>query len=134
MANKSAFVKMAAVAAAAFTLIGCSAADGYSDLRRAPSAADAVPSALPDQALDGFDLDSVRFVRAVDDTRLYLARGRDHPVCLLAYRGAAEWQGACGSEMTTMKSANFEVMIVKDGMPTRDGSTKVGENILIKDR
>jgi len=134
VANKYTFVKMAAVAAAAFTLIGCSTGDGYSDLRRAPSASDAVPSALADQALDGFDLDSVRFVRSVEGTRLYLARGRDLPVCLLAYRGAAEWQGACGSEMTTMKSANFEVMIVTDSMPTRDGWTKVGENILIKDR
>lgn len=123
---------MAAVAVVVLSLMGCSTADGYSDLLREPSAEDAIPTNLPDYALDGFDLDSVRFVRAVDDTRLYLARGRDLPVCLLAYRGAADFQAACGSEMTTMQSASFEFMIVKDGTPNREGWTKAGENILVK--
>ncbi|TFC99902.1 hypothetical protein E3T25_13990 [Cryobacterium sandaracinum] len=132
MADKFTCAKMVAVAAAALSLMGCSAAGGYSDLMREPSAEDAIPSDLPLPALDGFDLDSVRFVRSLDKTRLYLAQGTDLPVCLLAYRGATDFQGACGSDMTTMKSASFEVMIVKDGTLNRDGWTKVGENILVK--
>ncbi|TFD78253.1 hypothetical protein [Cryobacterium fucosi] len=134
MADKWTFVWLVAASVTVLTMTGCSPADGFSDLQRAPRAEDAIPSGLPDYALDGFDTDSVRFVGVVDDTRLYLARGRDLPVCLLAYRAAAEWQGACGSNMTTMKSAGFEVMIVQDGMPNREGWSKAGENIRIKDQ
>jgi hypothetical protein len=132
VADKFTCAKMAALAAAALSLMGCSTAGDYSDLMREPSAEDAIPSDLPLQTLDGFDIDSVRFVRSLDDTRLYLARGTDLPICLLAYRGAADFQGACGSDMTTMKSARFEAMIVKDGTQNREGWTKAGENLLVK--
>ena len=134
MADKWTFKWLVVVSATVFTLMGCSPANGFSDLSRTPSAEDAIPSGLPDYALDDFDPGSLRFVNAVDGTRLYLARGRDYPVCLLAYRTATDWQGACGSNMTTMKSPSFEVMVVQDGMPNRKGWSKAGENLRIKDQ
>ncbi|TFC64036.1 hypothetical protein E3O62_01750 [Cryobacterium sp. TMT2-15-1] len=134
MADKWTFVRLLAVSATVFTLMGCSPAEGFSDLRSTPSAEDAVPSSLPDYALDDFDTDSLRFVSAVDETQLYLARGRDFPVCLLAYRTATDWQGACGPSMTTIASPGFEVMVVQDGMPNREGWSKAGENLRIKDQ
>ena len=134
MADKWTVMWLLAVSATVFTLMGCSPADGFSDLNRTASAEDAIPSGLPDYALDDFDIDSLRFVSAVDDTRLYLARGREYPVCLLVYRTASDWLGGCGSNMTTMKSPGFEVMVVQDGMPNRAGWSKASENLRIKDQ
>ena len=134
MADKWTFVWLIAASATVFTLMGCSPAEGFSDLSSAPSAEDAIPSGLPDYAFDDLHIDSLRFVSVVDDTRLYLARGREYPVCLLAYRTSSDWQGGCGPNMTTMKSPGFEVMVVQGGMPNREGWSKVGENLRIKDQ
>jgi hypothetical protein len=126
------YLKMAMVAATAFALSGCSTDPGYSDLDREPTAADAIPADLPDHALDGFDPESLRFMAVRDETRLYLARGSELPVCLLAYKGATDWAGACGSHLMTMESRDFEVMIVQDKTPNKAGWTKAGENIRVK--
>jgi hypothetical protein len=126
------YLKMAMVAATAIALSGCSADPGYSDLDSEPTAADAVPADLPDHALDGFDPESVRFVAVLDETRLYLGRGSELPVCLLAYKGATDWIVGCGSHLMTMESRDFEVMIVQDATPNKAGWTRAGENILVK--
>jgi hypothetical protein len=123
----------AAATLAALLLAGCAPSTGFFDLEREPSSADAPPEGLPDYAFDGFEAGSLRFVDVIQERRVYLARGTEFPVCVLVEAGDADWFTTCGSSMTASSSGGVEVMLVDDGMPDKDGWTRVGRNVLIKD-
>jgi hypothetical protein len=123
----------AAVAVAALILTGCAPSTGFSDLEREPSTEDSPPTELPDYAFDAIEAGSLRFIDVVQGRRVYLARGTEFPVCVLVEAGDADWFTTCGSSMTTTSSGDVEVMLVDDGMPDKDGWTRVGRNVLIKD-
>jgi len=118
---------------AAVALTGC-IQTGFSDLDRAATEADVLPEGLPEYAVADFDLDSLRLVGELDGLRLYLAEGKDVPVCLLAYPNSEEWVSTCGSEMGTIGGPGYEVQVVSDPFPSKDGWTSVGQNIRVRDR
>jgi hypothetical protein len=136
MKDKCTSVKLALMAAALLALVGCSADARYSDLDREPTAADTVPADLPKNALDPYVVNTVRFVGVVDQKQLFLgkAKGKDQALCLLIYSDATDWGNSCGPEMMTSGSGDFQVMIVSDAMPDKDGWTRASNNILVKDR
>lgn len=134
MGNRFAHVKVAAAAAAVLLLAGCSSGTGYADLDREPSAEDAAPADLPDYALESMDASTLRLVEVLNDRRVYLAEGTDEPVCVLVYNDDTDWMSSCGSNMMTIGSDTFEIMVVDDDMPDRDGWTRAGRNIIVKDR
>lgn len=124
---------MSGVVLAALGLTGC-VPTGFSDLEREATDADAVPAGLPDYALEGFDVDTLRLVGEVDGQQLYLAKGINYPICLLIYPGPEDWNTTCGSEMTATTIGSFEVQVVSDPFPSKDGWTSVGQNIRVRDR
>jgi hypothetical protein len=123
----------AAIAVAGLLLAGCAPSTGFSDLEREPLQEDAVPTSLPDYAFDDIEAGTVRFVDVIGDHHLYLTKGTELPVCLLAYADDADWFASCGSNMLTISADNFEAMVVDDSMPTKGGWTRAGRNVLIKD-
>jgi hypothetical protein len=125
--------RWAAAAAAALLLTGCAPSTGFSDLEREPTKEDSPPADLPDYAFDAMEAGTLRFIDVVQERRVYLARGTDYPVCVLVEAGDADWFTTCGSSMTTTSSGDVEVMLVDDGMPDKDGWTRVGRNVLMKD-
>ncbi|MGY4857671.1 hypothetical protein [Cryobacterium sp. AP23] len=135
MGNWRAQVKVAAVMVAVCTLTGCVPGTGYSDLEREATADDAPPADLPEYAFDTMDAASVRFIDEVDGRRVYLAEGTEPqtPVCVLIYRDVTEWMSTCGSDMTTSQIGDFELMVVNDDMPNRDGWTRVSPNVIVRD-
>jgi len=118
---------------AAVALTGC-IQTGFSDLDRAATEADVLPAELPEYAVEDFDLDSLRLVGELDKRQLYLARGHDYPVCVLIYPGPEDWSSTCGSEMLTTTIGSYEVQVVSDPFPSKDGWTSVGQNIRVRDR
>lgn len=83
----------------ALTLTGCVASSsGFEVLEREATAADALPSGLPDYSTDRLMATSSRFITEHDGNSLYLARSADdESVCLVIYASAEEWISGCGS-------------------------------------
>jgi hypothetical protein len=126
-------VQWAALAMTGLFLSGCASSTGFSDLEREPSQEDSLPSSLPDYAFADIEAGTVRFVDVVGDHHVYLAKGKDLPVCLLIYTDDADWFASCGSSMLTVSGNSVEAIVVDDSMPAKDGWTRIGRNVLIKD-
>lgn len=133
MGNRYAHLKVAAVAAAVVLLAGCTSGPDYAGLTSEPSAEDVAPAGLPDYALDTMDASTLRFVDELDGRLVYLAVGKDRPVCVLIYASDSDWMSSCGTNMMTLGSRGLEVMLVSDDMPDQDGWTRASTNILVKD-
>ncbi|MET4781275.1 hypothetical protein [Glaciihabitans sp. UYNi722] len=134
MMRSSRAVSVLFVAIVGLTLVGCVSDPGYSDLDRKATSEDALPSTLPGYASDGMDVDSARLVGTYDGVELYLARGKVIGVCLLTYGSDQSWLGACGGSGLTTSNDDYEIRIVETNTDKHPGWTKVGENLLAREK
>lgn len=117
-------------------LAGCSSSGvSYSVLDRAAEASDALPAAVVD-GVDEIDIESARFIGARDGTSLWLAKAeRTDTVCLVVYPNDEDWVVGCGAEGAELGvgGPSGDYALVPDGMPAREGATKITENVYLVD-
>jgi hypothetical protein len=124
------------VVAAVATLAACSSGSGYSELDRAATPADVLPTELPDEASDNLSLESVRFAGELDGIAYYLVRTIEPgDMCVMVYRSADDWVNGCSGGtpgVFVVTSRGVEATVAPDGSPELDEGTPVGSNIVVR--
>lgn len=101
--------------------------EGYSDLSGKADTEIPAPGGLPSNALNGFDVDTIRWVGSSHESNVWLARGQQHPVCFLAY-SHSEWISGCGSDgMYSLGRHTY--WIVPDGGTAPRGAVPISQNV-----
>lgn len=135
--------RLSAVAAAILlpaALAGCASTpegSGPRDVTFADLDATAVnekelPAELPDYALEGADLESVRWVGEHEGTNIWLAapvEGSDYDACILAFPDAQNWTSGCGGGVSGPDERWYA--IVPDGQEPPEGSTALSANVYV---
>lgn len=107
---------------------GCSGSvGGFSDLTSPDVAGIELPTNLPENALEGFEINSARWVGASADADVWLAKGKEHPVCFLSY-STERWFSACGSG-GTYALGEETYWIVPDGGAVPTDAAPVSRNV-----
>jgi hypothetical protein len=119
--------------ALAIGLSGClDGGSGFAVLDRPAESADALPTDLPDYAFDNLDPESARFVADHDGVELYLTRGADSGICLLAYPNAEDWVVGCsGGRWLKVGGRSTKYEVRADGAPAPEGATALSANVYL---
>jgi hypothetical protein len=107
---------------------GCAApSGGFSDLSSTEASEKALPTDLPSNALDGFEVDTVRWIGAGGDEDVWVSEGEQHPFCFLSY-SKESWISGCGSGGTYALGAET-YWIVPDGSSAPSGAVAISKNV-----
>lgn len=110
-----------------------STAPTFADLIATDVSEKELPAELPDYALDGVDLDSVRWVGEHEGTDVWLAapvEGSDYDACILAFPDAQDWTSGCGGGVSGPDQRWYA--IVADGQEPPEGSIALSKNVYVE--
>lgn len=107
---------------------GCAGSGGgFSDLTSAESTGVELPAGLPANALQGFEVDSARWVGASGDADVWVAHGEEHPICFLTSSGD-RWFSACGSG-GTYSFGDETYWVIPDGGAVPAEAVPISRNV-----
>ncbi|GAB3298105.1 hypothetical protein [Pseudoclavibacter terrae] len=104
----------------------------FADLEAGGANEKDLPSELPDNALDGADLDSARWVGEHEGTDVWLAapvEGSLYDACILAFPDAQNWTSGCGGGVSGPDQRWYA--IVPDGEAPPENSVALSENVYV---
>ncbi|NYF11994.1 hypothetical protein HDC34_000288 [Pseudoclavibacter sp. JAI123] len=105
----------------------------FADLEATAANEKALPVELPDYALEGADLESVRWVGEHEGTDVWLAapvEGSDYDACILTFPDAQNWTSGCGGGVSGPDQRWYA--IVADGQEPPEGSIPLSENVYVR--
>ncbi|MBF4459230.1 hypothetical protein [Pseudoclavibacter sp. VKM Ac-2867] len=109
------------------------AAPTFADLTASPANTKDLPADLPDSALDGADIESIRWVGEHEGTDVWLAApvdGSEFDACILAFPDAQNWTSGCGGGVSGPDQRWYA--IVPDGEAPPEDSTALSENVYVQ--
>jgi hypothetical protein len=123
-----------ATACLAVLLAGC-ASNGasYAALERDVQASDELPESVAAGTTD-IDEDSARYSGEHDGVEFWLARmATPESVCLVVYPNDTEWVTGCGAygSQLTVGGPSGDYVLVPDGLPAPENTTKLTENVYL---
>lgn len=137
-------LKVASVAAVALSVVlgltGCFGSGsgsglGFAVLDAAADPGDTLPTDLPDDAYDGLDPASSRFVAEHEGDRLFLAKGENATICLVVYPDNRDWVIGCsrGDGSGTVSSRSRSYGVRPDAAPAPEGAKEISPNVFVID-
>lgn len=115
--------------AALALLAGCSfASPQLAVLDTDRVAADELPT-LVDGDYEPVDESSSRTVGEYEGVSLWVARGTESPVCLIAVAAADDWIIGCGGAPVRVGGGDHTFELRADGVPAPDRMTRVSDNV-----
>ncbi len=111
-------------------LAGCSAGESsFADLRGEAQEGPALPGGMPEDALESFDEETIRWVGSSGDTELWLGEGRTpDAACLLVHPADGSWSSTCTTSDAVVE-LDGSYLIVPDSASVPSDATAISENV-----